>query len=114
VDRTLQFVRNDISKTRLALAIYPQDAFESATHDEPGVVRVVNRLQALQPPSMVLEAAGGLERGLAAAQLSSLWSTPGRCEISCRPEDNSRRPTPCDARILAALPQPYAQPFARA
>lgn len=67
MDRTEQFVGIDISKTRLDLAIHPQDAVESATHDEPGILRVVNRLQALQPTSIVLEATGGFERGLVRA-----------------------------------------------
>jgi transposase len=105
MDRTQQFVGIDISKTRLDLAIYPQDAVESATHDEPGILRVVNRLQVLQPTSIVLEATGGLERGvvraLAAAQLPVIVVNPRQVRDFAKATGQLAKTDTLDARVLA-------------
>ena len=105
MDRTQQFVGIDISKTRLDLAIYPQGAVESATHDEPGILRVVHRLQALQPTSIVLEATGGFERGmvraLAAAQLPVIVVNPRQVRDFAKATGQLAKTDTLDARVLA-------------
>jgi len=105
MDRTRQFVGIDISKTRLDLAIHPQDAVESATHDEPGILRVVNRLQALQPTSIVLEATGGLERGVvrawAVAQLPVIVVNPRPVRDFAKATGQLAKTDTLDARVLA-------------
>jgi len=105
MERTLQFVGIDISKTRMDLAIYPQDAVESVSYDESGIGQVVNRLQALQPTSIVLEATGGVERGLvralAAAQLPVIVVNPRQVRDFAKATGQLAKTDTLDARVLA-------------
>ncbi len=105
MERTLQFVGIDISKTRMDLAIYPQDAVESVSYDESGIGQVVNRLRALQPTSIVLEATGGVERGLvralAAAQLPVIVVNPRQVRDFAKATGQLAKTDTLDARVLA-------------
>lgn len=58
--RTQVFVGIDVSKTQLDLALRPEGRF-SAPNDEAGCAQVLERLRAVSPTLVVLEATGGLE-----------------------------------------------------
>jgi transposase len=56
-----------VSKATLDVALRPSGALWHCANDEAGVAEVVGRMPPLEPQLMVLEATGGLERGVAAA-----------------------------------------------
>lgn len=58
--RTQVFVGIDVSKAQLDVAFRPEGRF-SAPNDEAGVTQVLERLRAVPPTLVVLEATGGLE-----------------------------------------------------
>lgn len=58
--RTQVFVGIDVSKAQLDIALRPEGQF-SAPNDESGCVQVLERLRAVSPTLVVLEATGGLE-----------------------------------------------------
>ena len=60
------YVGIDVSKAQLDVAMRPEGHF-TAPHDLTGITRVVDRLRALTPAVIVLEATGGLEVPLAGA-----------------------------------------------
>ena len=105
MDHTQQFVGIDISKTWLDLALASQDAVESVAHDAPGILRIVQRLQALQPTRIVLEATGGFERGLvralAAAQLPVVVVNPRHVRDFAKATGQLAKTDTLDARVLA-------------
>jgi transposase len=61
------FVGIDVAKAQLDIAIRPSGEYFTAPHDDPGVSGVVQRLGALQPTLVVLEATGGFELDVASA-----------------------------------------------
>jgi transposase len=61
------YVGIDISKSQLDVALLPSAEYWSEPNDEVGIARVIQRLGALSPTLIVLEATGGLERPLTAA-----------------------------------------------
>lgn len=61
------FVGIDVAKARLDVAVRPAEEAWAAPNDEAGIEAVVDRLRALAPTLVVLEATGGLEVPLAAA-----------------------------------------------
>jgi len=67
MDRTATFVGIDVSKARLDGHCRPDGSTFREPNDEPGIAAVVDRLTALRPALIVLEATGGLEAPLAAA-----------------------------------------------
>jgi transposase len=60
------FVGIDVSKARLDVAMRPEGHF-SVVHDQQGVGQLVERLQAVKPALVVLEATGGMELSLTSA-----------------------------------------------
>ena len=60
------FVGIDVAKARLDVACRPGERFGQA-NDAPGIAAVVDRLRALHPAGIALEATGGLESPLVAA-----------------------------------------------
>lgn len=61
------FVGLDVSKSRLDIAVRPQEEAWSVANGEPGISEVVSRLQAVRPLLVVLEATGGMEVPVVAA-----------------------------------------------
>ncbi|HEY8286959.1 MAG TPA: IS110 family transposase [Chloroflexota bacterium] len=61
------FVGIDVAKVHLDIAVRPSGEQWRAPHDEPGITTLVDRLVALTPTLVVLEATGGREVGLVAA-----------------------------------------------
>jgi transposase len=62
-----QFVGIDVSKAQLDLALRPDGSRLAVPHDAAGIRQVVEHLQTVEPVLVVLEATGGLERGLVRA-----------------------------------------------
>src|SRR3989442_9290948 len=58
--RTQVFVGIDVSKAQLDVAFRPEGRF-SAPNDEAGCAQVLERLRAVPPTLVVLEATGGVE-----------------------------------------------------
>ncbi len=67
MDKAPTFVGIDVSKHRLDVHLRPSGEHFTASHDEAGVAALVERLAALAPTLIALEATGGLEVRLAAA-----------------------------------------------
>ena len=61
------FAGVDVAKASLDLAVRPAGTHARLPHDEAGIAQIVERLRALRPALVVLEATGGLELPLAAA-----------------------------------------------
>jgi len=67
----LVFVGIDVSKARLDGAVRPTGEVFSQPHSPEGIAQLVQRLQAMQPSLVVLEATGGLEQPLVIALAES-------------------------------------------
>ena len=67
MDKPPTFVGIDVSKHRLDVHLRPSGEHFTVGHDEAGVAALVERLAALAPTLVVLEATGGMEVRLAAA-----------------------------------------------
>src|SRR3954464_5627681 len=67
MDKAPTFVGIDVSKRRLDIHSRPSGESFPIGHDDEGVAALVERLAALAPTLVVLEATGGLEVRLAAA-----------------------------------------------
>ena len=61
------YVGIDVAKARVDVAVRPSGDIWSVDYDETGVARLVDRLQAMGPAAVLLEATGGLEVPLASA-----------------------------------------------
>src|SRR2546423_6442968 len=66
------FIGIAVAKAQLDIALRPAGERWSVPNDAGGVATLVDRLQALQPTLIVLEATGGLER-----LVTSAWATAG-------------------------------------
>ena len=64
--QTSVFVGIDVSKAQLDIAVRPGGRF-SVANDKPGVTELVERLQAVRPTLVVIEATGGIELPLVSA-----------------------------------------------
>lgn len=62
-----QFIGIDVAKGRVAVASRPTGEAWEITTDEDGLVSLVQRLQAISPTLIVVEATGGLEVGVVSA-----------------------------------------------
>lgn len=65
------FVGIDVSKAQLDVAISPSGESESVSNDKAGIEGLIKRLREIQPTLIVLEATGGVERGLTRALTSA-------------------------------------------
>ena len=61
------FIGIDVAKAQWDIAIRPSGERWAVSNDTSGVTTLVDRLQALQPTLIVLEATGGLERMVTSA-----------------------------------------------
>jgi transposase len=66
------FVGIDVAKAQWDIALRPSGERWSVPNDTNGVTTLVDRMQTLPPPLIVLEATGGLER-----MVTSAWATAG-------------------------------------
>jgi transposase len=99
------FVGIDVAKAQLDIAVRPSGERWAVPNDADGVVTLVDRLQALHPTLMVLEATGGLERiataALATAGLPVVIVNPRQARDCARATGPLAKTDAWDARALA-------------
>jgi transposase len=99
------FVGIDVSKARLDIALRPCGATESLPNDEAGTMALVNRLRAVKPVLIVLEATGGIERlvvrALAAAELPVIVANPRHVRDFAKATGQLAKTDRIDAHVLA-------------
>jgi transposase len=95
----------DVSKAQLDVALRPTDACWPVSHDELGITGLVERLQAVPPTLVVLEAPGGLEvpvaGALAAAGLAVVVVNPRHARDVAQATGRLAKTDRLDARGLA-------------
>jgi transposase len=99
------FVGIDVAKAQLDIAVRPSGERWAVPNDAGGVVALVERLQALHPTLIVLEATGGLERiatvALATAGLPVVVVNPRQARDFARATGQLAKTDALDARALA-------------
>ena len=99
------FVGIDVAKAQLDIALRPAGERWAVPNDARGIAPLVDRLQALQPTLIVLEATGGLERAataaLAAAGLPVVVVNPRQARDFARATGQLAKTDALDARALA-------------
>jgi transposase len=99
------FVGIDVAKAQLDIAVRPSGERWAIPNDAGGVVTLVERLQALHPTLIVLEATGGLERAataaLATAGLPVVVVNPRQARDFARATGQLAKTDALDARALA-------------
>ncbi len=108
------FVGMDISASLCRCSGPPGTAFQ-ISHDERGIAEAVERLHAVQPTLIVLEATGGLEvplaGALAAAALPVVVVNPRQVRDFARATGSSPRPIGLMPRSLRGSPRPFGLRF---
>src|SRR6266581_5372933 len=99
------FVGIDVAKAQLAIAVRPAGERWAVPNDAGGVVTLVERLQALHPTLIGLEAPGGLERAapaaLATAGRPGVVGNPRQARDFARATGQLAKTEALDARALA-------------
>jgi len=112
------FVGLDVSKAQLDVALRPEGRF-ATPNDEAGIARLVERLRAMAPALIVLEATGGLELpatgALAAAGLPVVVVNPRQIRDFAKATGRLAKTDALDAEVLAHFaevirPTPRALP----
>ncbi len=113
------FIGIDISKARLDVAVYEPATDWQVDNTSAGIATLIERLQALRPALIVLEATGGYESvlvaELAAAQLPVAITNPRRVRSFARSTGKLAKTDKLDARMLAhfaAAIRPEVRPLA--
>jgi len=95
----------DVSKDRLDIAVEPDGEIWQATNDLPGITSLVERLLALQPTTVILEATGGFELPLTGALLAACLPVvvvnPRQVRDFARATGQLAKTDAIDARVLA-------------
>jgi transposase len=108
------FIGVDISQDTVDVAVQPGTAFQMA-NDEQGIAVVVDRLQALQPTLIVLEATGGLEvplvGALAAVGLPVVVINPRQVRDFARATGQLAKTDRLDAQVLARFAEAIRPPI---
>jgi transposase len=103
------FVGIDVSKAQLDVAVYPSSEYDSVGNDAAGIRELVQRLIALQPVLIVLEATGGWERqvlrALAGAELPVVAINPRQVRDFAKATGQLAKTDRIDARILSRFAQ---------
>jgi len=104
-EATPTFVGIDVSKTQLDIALRPSGATGSFPNNEPGIKLLVQRLCAVKPVLIVLEATGGIERtlvrALVAAELPVAVANPRQVRDFAKATGQLAKTDVLDAQILA-------------
>jgi transposase len=117
------FVGIDVSKAQLDVALRPTDDCWHVSNDESGITGLVERLRAVQPTLVVLEATGGLEvpvtGALAEAGLPVVVVNPRHARDFAKATGRLAKTDSLDARGLAHFaeavrPTPRPLPEAQA
>ena len=101
------FVGMDISQACVDVAVHPGTAFQ-ISHDERGIAEAVERLHAVQPTLIVLEATGGLEVPLAGALAAAALPV---VVVNPRQVRDFARATGLMPRSLRGSPRPFGLRF---
>jgi transposase len=116
------FIGLDVAKAQLDIALRPSGERWAVPNDASGVTRLVDRLQALHPTLIVLEATGGLERfvtsALATAGLPVVVVNPRQVRDFARATGQMAKTDALDARVLSHFadvirPTPRPRPDAQ-
>ena len=95
----------DVSKDRLDVAVEPGGEAWQTTNDLPGIAGLVERLLALQPTTVILEATGGYELPLTGALLAACLPVvvvnPRQVRDFARATGQLAKTDAIDARVLA-------------
>ena len=112
------FIGIDVSKAQLDIAVHAQSTQWQTANTEAGIVELVQRLQALAPTLIVLEATGGFElrlvAELAAAQMPIVVTNPRRVRAFARSTGQLAKTDKLDAQMLAhfaAVLRPPVRPL---
>ncbi|NIO42032.1 MAG: IS110 family transposase, partial [Burkholderiales bacterium] len=108
-DRVLEvtpiYVGIDVSKAQLDIAIRPSGERGSVSNDQAGIKTLVKRLEEIQPPLIVLEATGGVERqltcALASAELPVVVVNPRQVRDFAKATGQLAKTDRIDAEVLA-------------
>jgi transposase len=107
------FVGMDVSQACVDVAVHPGTAFQ-IPNDESGSAQAVDRLQALRPTLIVLEATGGLEvplaGALAAAGLPVVVINPRQVREFARATGQLAKTDRLDAQVLAHFAEAIRPP----
>src|SRR5216684_4656376 len=99
------FVGIDVAKAQLDIALRPSGERWAVPNEASGVMTLVDRVQALHPTLIVLEATGGLERAvtsaLATAGLPVVVVNPRQVRDFARATGQLAKTDALDARMLA-------------
>jgi transposase len=99
------FIGIDAAKAQLDIALRPSGERWAVSNDASGVATLVDRVQALKPTRIVLEATGGLERAvtsaLATAGLPVVVVNPRQVRDFARATGQLAKTDALDARALA-------------
>jgi transposase len=99
------FIGIDVSKARLDIAIRPSGESESVLNDEASIKTLVKRLGEIRPALIVLEATGGVERGvtraLASAELPVVVVNPRQVRDFAKATGQLAKTDSIDALVLA-------------
>lgn len=112
------FIGIDVAKAHLDIAVLPSGESWTVSNDEMGIDTLVQRLQALSPTCVVLEATGGLEMpvtaALAAVKLPVVVVNPRQTRDFAKATGQLAKTDAIDAHILARFGQairPEPRPF---
>jgi transposase len=117
------FVGIDVAKAQLDIALRPTGERWAVGNDDAGIAALVERLQALQPTLIVLEATGGFQRAvvaaLAAVRLPVAVVNPRQARDVAKATGQLAKTDALDARALAHVaeagrPTPRPLPDAQA
>ena len=113
------FVGIDVSKDRLDICIRPSGEIFAVTRDDEGLASLVERLRALAPVLVALEATGGYETvvasAVAAAQLPLAVINPRQIRDFARSTGKLAKTDRLDAAAIAHFAEairPHARPVA--
>lgn len=99
------FVGIDVSKARLDVAVRPSGQSESVSNDQAGIKALVKRLGEIHPSLIVLQATGGIERGLtrvlASAELPVVVVNPRQVRDFAKATGQLAKTDGIDAVVLA-------------
>src|SRR5262249_12395817 len=111
------FVGIDVAKAAVEVCVRPTGEAFAVPRDEVGLARLVERLTALGPALVVLEATGGYEASVAAALagggLAGSSSIRGKRGTSPAARGSSRRPIGSTPGCWPNLPTPFGHPYGR-
>ena len=100
-----RYVGIDVAKSRLDIAVRPDEEQWSVPNEEEGIDTLVSRLKELEPALVVLEATGGLElavtAALAACELPVVVVNPRQVRDFARAAGQLAKTDRLDARALA-------------